>query len=117
MVLDVSNTSHDLIVVNGLLTLTGGTIQINSAGLANGTYKIMQYASASGKAANLALAYAQAGKIAQLVDSGSGEIDLQIASASRLTEPGTGPWQRIATSANPSTLPAAANRTTHLPVT
>ena len=82
VVLDVSNTSHDLIVVNGLLTLTGGTIQINSAGLANGTYKIMQYASASGKAANLALAYAQAGKIAQLVDSGSGEIDLQIASAS-----------------------------------
>jgi len=85
VVMDYSPTlaQRDLISVGGNLYLYGGTLQLNVTGtLANGVYKLIQYAgglaSGSGSAANLVLSGStQSGKIFALSDSvNANEIDL-----------------------------------------
>lgn len=74
----------DLIMVGGSLSLNGGTVQLNVTGtLANGTYKLIQYAgsllSGSGSSGALVLkGFSQAGQTSFLDDSTTGEIDLVV---------------------------------------
>ncbi|HHY84476.1 MAG TPA: hypothetical protein GYA07_02910 [Verrucomicrobia bacterium] len=83
---DISTTESDLVVVNGNLDLTAGTVQLIVGGpLANGTYKLIEYTGSivGGSAANLVLAgFDQAGQIAYLSDDTPGRIDLVVATES-----------------------------------
>ena len=87
LVLDLATNSsqRDLLSVGGALTINAGTVQLNVTGtLTNGVYKLIQYGSLSspaGSSANLIVAgYSQPGKVLQLSDSTSGEIDLVVTS-------------------------------------
>lgn len=81
---DISTNSHDLIVVNGNLTLNSGSIlTIQASNLTNGVYRLIQYSgsllSGSGSSANLVVSgFSQAGKVAALSDANANEIDLVV---------------------------------------
>lgn len=82
---DISPSSADLLNLSGSLMLTSGKLQLNVSGsLANGSYKLIQYAgglnSGTGSSGNLTISgFSQPGKSATLSDAVSGEIDLIIA--------------------------------------
>jgi autotransporter-associated beta strand protein len=97
---DISSGSKDLIVVGGNLALNGGAIALNVSGtLANGRYKLIQYAgSLSGSALNIAISgFSQPGQVPALDTSVAGELDLVVSSyvPVNLTWQGNGtsnPW-------------------------
>jgi fibronectin-binding autotransporter adhesin len=79
---DLTPSTRDLIVVNGSVTLTSGSLQLNVSGtLANGNYTLIQYSGAlNGSAGNLAVSgYSPAGKSVTLSDATAGQINLVIA--------------------------------------
>ncbi len=78
---DISSGSKDSIVVGGNLALNGGAIALNVSGtLANGRYKLIQYAgSLSGSALNIAISrFSQPGQVPALDTSVAGELDLVV---------------------------------------
>lgn len=95
---DISQSSRDLITVNGNVTVTSGTLQLNITGtLANGSYPLIQYTggllSGAGSAANLTVTgFSQAGKAATLSDATANQITLVISDTASdvLTWAGTG---------------------------
>ena len=103
---DVStNSGRDLIIVNGGLTLTSGTVQVNVTGsLTNGRYTVFQYTGALiGAAGNLVVTgFSQAGKLASLSSSIAGQIDLVISTAggASITWAGVGTDWDVETSFN-----------------
>lgn len=78
---DISNTARDLVVVGGNLSLNAGAIQLTVTGtLANGTYRLIQYAGAlGGSVGNMTVSgFSQPGQIAELSSATPGEIDLVV---------------------------------------
>ena len=78
-VFDVATTAHDLLVVQGQLNITGGTLVVNPlTTLPNGTYKLIQCANYGGGVSSLTLSGGLPNKIFTLSDATSGEIDLVV---------------------------------------
>lgn len=81
-VCDMTASTRDTIAVNGSLSLSSGTFQVNVSGtLANGSYKLIGYTGAlGGSVGNVTLAgFSQPGKVAALSDAVANEINLIIA--------------------------------------
>ena len=80
-----SAVNKDLITVGGALNLNSGSLILKTLGtVANGSYKLIGYASFSGDVANLSFSgFVQAGQVAYLTNNvASSEVDLVVISGS-----------------------------------
>ena len=79
---DVSTSTRDLLVVNGTVTMNGGTMKVNASGLTNGLYPLATAAAGyAGSVGNLVLDYTQAGKTAELTLSDANTLALKLSTA------------------------------------
>ena len=77
---DVGSSGTDLLVVNGVLTLSSATVNIQSSGsLTSGTYEVMSYGSLVGNAGTMLVTGLPAGFSGLVVNNaGKDQIDLDL---------------------------------------
>ncbi len=83
----VGGATNDLTIVNGSLTINGGTLNVTNAGsFGPGLYQIVDYSGALGGTGNLAVGTLPAGNTGVIQTAIPGQINLVVSNGSALTQ-------------------------------